>query len=257
MTIHQTAVVEEGARIGEGCVIHAHAVIKRRSILCPGVVVHPFAVVGDDPQDVHFDPAIDTGVRIGERTVIREHVTVHRSTRPNTCTDVGAGCLLMVGCHVAHDCRVGNDVMIANAVLLGGHVKVGDHAFLGGGAVVHQFCGIGESAMIGGGARISQDVPAFTMVTERDGLIGLNLVGIRRRGFGRNALLELKKAFGAVYYARGNVRELARRALDTGDFREPLTRQFLASFAEGTRTVVRPRRLRRSAAASREPDVTE
>ena len=245
-TIHSTAIVEPGAVLGEGCTINAYAVIKRGTVLGAGVVVHPFAVVGDDPQDLHFDPGIDTGVRIGDRTVIREHVTVHRSTLPNTFTEVGSRCLLMVGCHVGHDCCVADDVMIANAVLLGGHVRVGHHAFLGGGAVIHQYCLVGESAMIGGGARIALDVPAFTLVTERDGLIGLNVVGIRRRGFSHAVLRELKAAFRTIYHEPGSMRDRARNALESGRFQEPAARQFLASFVHGTRGFARPRRVSKS-----------
>jgi UDP-N-acetylglucosamine acyltransferase len=246
MTVHPTALVEDGVQLGEGCVVHAYANIKRGTVLGDGVVVHAFAVIGDEPQDLHFDPATGSGVRIGARTVIREHVTVHRSTRPGGFTEVGEACLLMVGCHVGHDGRVGNHVAIANDALLAGHVHVGDHAFLGGGAVIHQFCRIGESAMIGGGARISRDVPAFTMATERDGLIGLNVVGIRRRGFTASAVRELKRAFHLVYDGHGNIRENARRALDGDTFREPSARHFLAGFGEGTRGFVRPRRTRGS-----------
>ena len=242
MTIHPTALVDEGAKLGKGCVVHAHAIIKRGVVLGDSVVVHSFAVIGDEPQDLHFDQATVSGVRIGAHTVIREHVTVHRSTRAGAFTEVGERCMLMVGCHVGHDGRVGSHVAIANAALLAGHVHVGDHAFIGGGAVIHQFVRIGESAMIGGGARISRDVPAFTMATERDGLIGLNLVGIRRRGFGSSAVRELRKAFHLVYDEPGNVRENARRALEGDGFREACARQFLAGFAEGTRGFVRPRR---------------
>ena len=249
VSIHPTALVEEGAQLGEGCVIHGYAVVRRGSILGRGVVVHPFAVIGDDPQDLHFDRAIDTGVRVGERTVLREHVTVHRSTTPDACTEIGRDCFLMVGCHVGHDSRVGDHAMIANSALLGGHVHVGDYAFLGGGSVIHQYCWIGESVMIGGGARISRDVPAFTLVTERDGLIGLNLVGIKRRKVNAPAVRELKRAFRAVYHARGSVRDLARRTLETGRICEPIARRFLESFAEGTRGFVRPRRVRRPATA--------
>lgn len=250
MSVHPTAIVEEGARLGDGCVVQAHAIIKRTAILGAGVTVHPFAVIGDEPQDLHFDRALDTGVRIGDGTVVREHVTIHRSTRPNTYTEIGGGCLLMVACHVGHDCHVGNGVMIANCTLLGGHVHIGDNAFLGGGCVIHQFCRVGESAMIGGGARISLSVPAFTLATERDGLIGLNLVGLRRRGFSSKAILELKKAFAAVYYSPGNLRDNARRALGEDTFCEPATRKFLASFAEGTRGFVRQRRTRKTRAGS-------
>ncbi len=183
MQIHPTALIQEGARLGACCVIHAHAVISGHCELGEGVVVHPFAVIGGDPQDVSFDANTQSGVRIGARTVIREHVTINRATKNGTSTEIGSDCFLMASCHVAHDCRVGDRVVITNAVLLAGHVLVGDRAFLGGGAVIHQFCRIGESAMIGGGARISRDVAPYTLATERNAMIGLNFVGLRRRGF--------------------------------------------------------------------------
>jgi len=247
MNIHPTALVDEGVQLGEGCVLHAYASIKRGTILGDGVVVHSFAVIGDEPQDLHFDPSIRSGVRIGARTVIREHATVHRSTRPDTFTEVGAACLLMVSSHVGHDVRVGNHVVISNTALVAGHARIGDHAFLSGGVLIHQFCRVGESAMLGGGARVSRDVPPFTLAVERNTLAGINLVGIRRRGFSSSAIRELKKAFHVVYDAHGNVRENARRALESGAFQEAAARQFLADFSEGARGFIRPRRKRAEA----------
>jgi UDP-N-acetylglucosamine acyltransferase len=244
MHVHPTALVEEGVQLGDGCVVHAYASIKRGTILGEGVVVHSFAVIGDEPQDLQFDRAIKSGVRIGARTVIREHATVHRSTRPDTFTEVGDACLLMVGSHVGHDVRVGNHVVLANAALLAGHTWIGDHAFISGGVLIHQFCRVGESAMLGGAARMSRDVPPFTLAVERNDLIGINLVGVRRRGFTSNAVRELKKAFHLVYDSRGNVRENARRALESGAFQEAAACRFLAGFSEGTRGFVRPRRKR-------------
>jgi UDP-N-acetylglucosamine acyltransferase len=242
VTIHPTAVLEDGAQLGLGCVIHAHAIVTRNCVLGDGVVVHPFAVVGGDPQDLSFDPATRSGVRIGARTVIREHVTIHRATKADSWTEVGAECFLMVSCHVAHDCRLGDRVIMANAVLLAGHVHVGDGAFVGGGAVVHQFARIGEGAMIGGGARVARDVPPFTMTTERDEVVGLNVVGLRRRGLPRQTVDELKRAFRAVNVSVGNMRELAAAALASGDYSSAEARRFLEFFGEGRRGFVRARR---------------
>lgn len=238
-SIHPTAIIEEGAKLGAGCVIHAHAVITRYCELGDGVVVHPFAVIGGDPQDLGFDPGKQSGVRIGARTVIREHVTVNRATKADESTEVGADCFLMTGCHVAHDCRIGNRVVIANAVLLGGHIHVGDRAFLGGGAVIHQFCRIGEDVMIGGGARISLDVPPFCMATERNTLIGLNAVGLRRRGVKRDVLLEIKRALHALDAPIGNLRDIAAEALGTGEFSSADARKFLEFYQGGRRGFVR------------------
>ncbi|MCJ7453045.1 MAG: acyl-ACP--UDP-N-acetylglucosamine O-acyltransferase, partial [Steroidobacteraceae bacterium] len=196
--MHPTAIVEDGAQLGSGCVVHAYAIITRRVVLGDGVVVHPHAVVGGDPQDLGFDTKTATGVRIGARTVIREHVTIHRATKPDGWTEVGADCFLMIGCHIAHDCRLADRVIVANNVLFAGHIQVGEGAFIGGGTVIHQFSRIGEGAMVGGASRISQDVPPFTMVTERDEIVGLNVVGLRRRGLPRTTVEELKRAFRAV-----------------------------------------------------------
>ena len=176
MQIHPTALIQEGARLGIGCVIHAHAVISRYCELEEAVTVHPFAVIGGDPQDLSFDAGTESAVRVGARTVIREHVTISRATKAGACTEIGADCFLMASCHVAHDCRIGDRVVIANAVLLAGHVQIGDRAFLGGGA------------------RISRDIAPFTLVTERNALIGLNVVGLRRRGFKRDVIEEIKRA---------------------------------------------------------------
>jgi UDP-N-acetylglucosamine acyltransferase len=249
MTIHPTATIETGARLGAGCVVYAYAVISRHVELGEGVVVHPFAVVGGDPQDLRFDTATRSGVRIGPRTVIREHVTIHRATRADSWTEVGADCFLMVGSHVAHDCRLGDRVIMANAVLLAGHVQVGDGAFVGGGAVVHQFCRIGEGAMVGGSTRLSRDLAPFTTVTERDEVVGLNVVGLRRRGLPRATVDELKRAFRRVNVPAGNMRDLAAAALATGEFASHEARRYLEFFATGRRGFARARRAASAAGA--------
>jgi len=244
MQIHPTALIEDGARLASGCVIHAYAVIRRHCELAEGVIVHPFAVVGGDPQDLSFDAAMPSGVRIGPRSVIREHVTVSRATKPQAFTEIGADCFLMAACHVAHDCHIGNRVIIANAVLMAGHVQVGDCAILGGGAVIHQFTRIGESAMIGGGSRIGLDIPPFSMAVERNSLIGLNIIGMRRRGFKREVVDEIKSAFRAISVAVGNPREIAAAALKSGEFVTAEARAFLEFFQGGRRGFPRVRRAR-------------
>jgi UDP-N-acetylglucosamine acyltransferase len=240
-SVHPTAIVEEGSRLGAGCVIHPHVHISRHCQLGEGVVVHPFAVLGGDPQDLSFAADTVSSVQIGARTVIREHVTISRGTKASGMTRIGADCFLMASCHVAHDCRIADRVVIANAVLLAGHVHVGERAFLGGGAVIHQFCRVGESAMIGGGARISQDVPPFCMATERNALIGLNLVGLRRRSLDRAALSELKRAYHALNDQTGNLRARAAALLQQGGFGTREGRQFLEFFGGGKRQFVRVR----------------
>jgi UDP-N-acetylglucosamine acyltransferase len=209
--------------------------------------VHPHAVVGGNPQDLRFDTSLATGVRIGARTVIREHVTIHRATRPGGFTEVGADCFLMIGCHIAHDCRLADRVIVANNVLFAGHIQVGEGAFIGGGAVMHQFSRIGEGAMVGGASRVSQDVPPFSMVTERDEIIGLNVVGLRRRGLPRTTIEELKRAFREINVPVGNMREIAAAALASGAYKSDEARRYLEFFGAGKRSIARARRAGRVA----------
>ena len=239
--IHPTAIIEQGATLGAGCVVHAHAHVTRHCVLGEGVVVHPFAVIGGDPQDLSFDPKRVSGVTVGARTVLREYVTINRATRPGTATVVGNDCFLMAASHVAHDGRLGNHVILANAVLLAGFVEVGDRAFLGGAAAIHQFCRIGEGAMVSGGARITRDIAPFIMAAERDEVAGLNVVGLRRRGLPPATLSELKNAYRAVFAPTGNLRQHASAALASGTYSSAEARAFLGFFAGGKRGFIRPR----------------
>jgi UDP-N-acetylglucosamine acyltransferase len=239
--VHPTALIEEGARLGADCVIHAHALIGRYCHLEDGVVVHPYAVLGGDPQDLSFKPDTPSGVRIGARSVIREHVTVNRATKAGESTTIGADCFLMTGCHVAHDCQIGDRVVIANAVLMGGHVHIGDRTFLGGGAVIHQFVRIGESVMIGGGGRISSDVAPFCLATERNTVYGLNVVGLRRRGLKREVVAEIKQAYRETLTRGGNLRERAAAELASGRYTSAEALYFLEFLTAGRRTLARVR----------------
>lgn len=252
--IHAAAVVEPGAQLGADCEIHPYAVVKRWAILGDRVTVHPFAVVGGDPQDLKFDGRSESWARVGPGTQIRESVTINRATHPGGSTDVGENCLLMACSHIAHDCTVGRRVVIANAVLLAGHVTVSDHAILGGGSVYHQFIRVGEGVMVGGGSRLSLDLPPFTLVAERNEVIGLNLIGLKRRGTSREAIRELKEAFRAVYGMQGDVRETAAGLLSGGRFKSDEGRRFLEFFGGTKRGLARPRR---EAAARGVPDLQD
>ena len=241
-SIHPTAIVEPGAQLGEGCVIHSGAIVRSGAILGERVVVHPYAVVGGDPQVLRFDPAVQTGARIGAGTIIREYVTVNRSTEKGAFTEVGSNCLLMACSHVAHDTTVGNNVVVANAVLLAGHIVVGNNVVLGGGSAYHQFSRIGEGSMVGGLARITLDIPPYVMVTERNEVSGLNLIGLRRRGASRDAISELKEAYRLVYFRTGNIREIAANAVSGGAFKSEEALRFLQFITAGTRGIARARR---------------
>jgi UDP-N-acetylglucosamine acyltransferase len=247
MSVHPTAIIEDGVTLGAGCVVQAHAIIRRHSVLGDGVVVHPFAVVGGDPQYLKFDPATSSGVLVGAGTVVREHVTINRSIHAGKNTVIGARCFLMANTHVGHDCVVADDVVLANNTMLAGHVEVGSFTFVGGGAGVHQFVRIGEGVMVGGLTRLTKDVAPFLMVAERDEVPGFNVVGLKRRGFSRDAIRELKDSFHAVF-AGGDPRKAAAARLAAG-VTTAEARRFLEFFATGKRGFVRPAA---SAAASDE-----
>jgi UDP-N-acetylglucosamine acyltransferase len=189
------AVVEDGATIGDGCEIRAHVVVKRFTVLGAHNRVHEGAVLGGEPQDVSFGGQ-DSGLVIGDRNQIREGVTIHRSTKPGGTTVVGSDCFLMALVHVAHDNRIGDRAILANNVMLAGHVEIGERAFLGGGAGVHQFCRVGRLAMVGGNSKVVQDCLPFVIT---DGFparaTALNVVGLRRAGFTASQLRTLHEAY--------------------------------------------------------------
>jgi UDP-N-acetylglucosamine acyltransferase len=228
------AIVEKGAVVGSGCVLAANSILHGSVVLGSKVHVDSFAVIGGLPQDLHFDPSITSGVEIGSGTVIREHVTIHRSTKPNGMTRIGANCLLMATCHVAHDCIVGDDVVIANTTLLAGHVQIGNGAFLGGNSAVHQFVRVGERVMIGGNAGLTRDLPPYCMMSERDRLVGLNIVGLRRAGFSRDEIAEIKKLFHLVYDGKGSPKDKAA-AIPAEDMHFACGHKFVDFFKSGKR----------------------
>lgn len=250
-SIHPTAIVEPGAQLGADCEIQAYAIVTKYAALGDGVVVYPHAVVGGDPQYVKFDRKLVTGVRVGRGSVIREGATINRSIYEGKTTVLGENCFLMAAAHLGHDCEVGNHVVLANNVMLAGHVSVGDFTFVGGGAGIHQFTRIGESVMVGGLARITRDIAPYTIAAERDEVSGLNLVGLKRRGFSREAIRELKEAFRVVYQTAGNIRDVAARSLAAGTWQTAEACRFLEFFTSGKRSFCRPAR----SVAAEEADV--
>lgn len=241
VTVGAYAVIEDGVEIGSGSIIREHAIIRSGTVLGEKCVVDAHAVIGGLPQDLGFDPRIPTGVRAGAGATFREGVTVNRATGEGTFTEIGDHAFLMAASHVGHDCRLGAHVILANNVLLGGRVFVSEHAFVGGGAAVHQFVRIGASTMVGGLARVSQDLPPFCMMSERNHLVGLNLVGLQRRGLERATIRELKRLYGLVFSFEGRPGVLAEGALADGMAESPEGRAFLEFLsAPGKKGIMRP-----------------
>jgi UDP-N-acetylglucosamine acyltransferase len=224
--IHPTALVEPGAELGEGvevgpyCIVGAraklgdrtrlvsHAVIEGDTRIGPESVVYPFAVLGGAPQHLAHRGE-DTRLEIGARNVMREHVTMHAGTvMGGGVTRVGSDGLFMVNTHVAHDCVVGDRVAMANNASLGGHVQVGDFVFVGGLAGVHQHTRIGRYAFIGASAMVTKDVIPFGSVWGNHAhLEGLNLVGLKRRGFPRDTINDLRSAYRLLFGPEGTFQE--------------------------------------------------
>lgn len=225
-TIHPTAIIEDGAQIGENVTIGAYSVIGPDVKLADGVRleshvviggdtsigsntrIFPFASIGLQPQDLKFKGEVSR-LEIGCNNVIREHVTMNPGTEGGgLLTKVGNNCLFMVGAHVAHDCQVSDHVILVNNATLAGHVEVDEFAIVGGLSAVHQFVRIGKHAMIGGMSGVENDViPYGTVTGNRAYLSGLNLVGLKRRGFDRETIHAMRNAYRLLFAHEGTMAE--------------------------------------------------
>ena len=202
-------VIGENVEIGDGTILKSHVVIEGITKIGKNNVIFPFAAIGTDPQDLKYEGE-KSQIIIGDNNKIREYVTIHPGTKgDNMITKIGDNCLFMVAVHIAHDCVIGNNVIMANNATLGGHVVVEDHAVLGGLCAVHQFVRIGKSAMIGGMSGVENDViPYGTVMGERAALAGLNLVGLKRKGFERDAIHALRNFYKKLFDEEtGNISE--------------------------------------------------
>jgi UDP-N-acetylglucosamine acyltransferase len=224
--IHPSAVVEAGARIGagvrigpfclvgpevelgEGCELLSHAVVAGRTTIGPRARIYPFASVGHAPQDLKYAGEPST-LTIGSDCLIREGVTLNPGTAGGIMTTaIGDRCVFLANAHVAHDCRIGNNVILSNAAMIAGHCTVEDYVILGGGAGVHQFVRIGSHAFVGGMSALENDVIPYGMaIGNRAHLAGLNIIGLRRRGFSREQIHELRRAYRLLFAQEGTLAE--------------------------------------------------
>ena len=207
-------VLDGEVSIGEGTQLLSHVVIGGHTTIGANCRIFPFASLGAQPQDLKYKGEKSQLV-IGDNNVIREHVTMNPGTEGGSMiTSVGSDCLFMVGSHVAHDCHIGDHVIMANSATLGGHVEVGDYCIIGGLAAVHQFVRIGPHAIIGGMSGVEHDViPYGSVMGERANLAGLNLVGLKRRGFDRDTIHALRNAYKMLFEEEEGT--LAERTLKT------------------------------------------
>lgn len=233
-TIHPTAIVESGARLGaavkigpycvvgpdvslgDGVELVSHVVVAGHTSIGARTRVWPFASVGHQPQDLKFSGETSY-LEIGEDNMIREHATLNPGTAGGGLhTRVGNGCLFMMGSHVGHDCQIGDNVILANNATLAGHVDLGDSVILGGLSAVQQFTRIGRHAMVGGMSGVENDVIPFgSVLGNRARLGGLNLIGLKRNGFDRQTIHALREAYRALFFGDGTLSERAARVSGT------------------------------------------
>lgn len=258
--VHPTSVVESGAilhdgvRIGPFCHVGPNAVLGAGTELIShasvigntkvgeNCLLYPHAVLGCGPQVLGMRETPDSRLEVGAGSVFREYATAHTGMpKHGGLTTVGTACYIMIGAHIAHDCKIGNNVVMANNVSLAGHISVGDNVWFGGLAAVHQFSRIGRNAFIGGGAIVVEDVIPFgSVVGNHAKLSGLNIVGLKRRGFSKTDLHEIRSAYKAVFEGDGLFKDRLYQAAE--DFSgKPLAMELINFILEGAdRPICKP-----------------
>lgn len=237
--IHETAIINPQADLGEGVTVGPYVIVDGPAVIGKGTAIGAYvliegavsmgqrcrvfshAVLGTIPQDLKFEGE-ESNLKIGDDTTVREFVTVNRGTKASGTTRVGAGCLLMAYAHVAHDCVLADNVALANCATLAGHVEIGDYAFIGGLAAVHQFTRVGKHSYIGGMSRVSQDVIPYALTaSDPTRVVGINVIGLQRRGFPPQTRSALKRAYQIIYRENLNkTQAIAKLEAELGDFSE-------------------------------------
>ena len=258
--IHPSAIVETGARLGSGvrigpycmvgadvvlgdrCELVSHVVVAGRTTIGSGTRIFPFASIGHQPQDLKYQGEPST-LTIGADCLIRESVTMNPGTAGGgMVTTVGDRCAFLAYSHVGHDCRVGNNVIFSNNVMLAGHCIVGDFAIIGGGAGVIQYARVGSHSFVGAMSGLENDlIPYGVALGNRAHLSGLNIVGLQRRGFKREDIHSLRRAYRLLFAAEGT---LAERMEDVGvEFKDNAIVQEIVAFVRvgGKRSLCTPR----------------
>jgi UDP-N-acetylglucosamine acyltransferase len=255
--IHPSSIVEEGAVIGAGvrigpfCFVGSQVEIGAGTELKSHVVVngitkigcdnqiYQFASIGEANQDLKY-AGEPTRVEIGDRNRIRESVSIHRGTvQGGELTKVGSDNLLMINAHIAHDCIIGNRCILANNATLGGHVEIDDYAIIGGMTAIHQFCVIGAHVMVGGCSGVAQDVPPFVIAQGNHATpFGINIEGLKRRGFDKESLHAIRNAYKLLYRSGRTLDEVKPEIAELAE-QYPAVQAFSDFFARSTRGIIR------------------
>ena len=229
------AYIDKDVVIGDNCKIHPHAVIYSYVRMGEGCEVFPGAVVGAIPQDLKYDGEV-TYVEIGNHVTIRECATINRGTNASGkgVTKVGNNTLIMSYVHIAHDCRVGNHCILTSYVGIAGETDVDDWAIIGGGTKVHQFSHIGTHAMVGGACKVNKDIPPYS-ICGRDPICyaGVNIVGLRRRGFESDVIRNIKDIYDTIYFQGYNISDGCAK-VEAG-FPQSVERDTILAFIRGSK----------------------
>ena len=262
MGVHTTAVVEDGAELGEGVEIGPYCVVGPKVVLGDGCrllshvvvtgdthlgeqcAIFPHAVLGTMPQDKKLKgKECDSQLRIGSYNQIREFSTIHGGTEfGGGITTVGSHNMLLVGSHIGHDATVGDHVIFTNGAMAAGHTLVKDHAILGAMVGVHQFARVGEYAMVGAGAMLSKDAPPFSLVQgDRARIVSINVVGLKRAGVPIGQIQNIKRAYRQLFWDGGTLAERLARVTDLAE-RDEMVRRLVEFVTESRRGLIMPRR---------------
>lgn len=226
MSVHPTAIVESGARLGnnvtigpysiigpdvtlgDGVNVVSHAVVAGRTTIGPRTTIYPFASIGHQPQDLKYAGEPST-LSVGADCTIREHVTINPGTQGGGMeTVVGDRCLLMIGVHIGHDCRLGNNVVMSNNSGVAGHCELGDYVILSGHTGCVQYVKVGAHAFVGGMSKVEKDIIPYGMALGNPAVLsGINVVGLKRRGFDREAIQRLRAAYRMIFAHEGTLQE--------------------------------------------------
>jgi UDP-N-acetylglucosamine acyltransferase len=235
--IGEFCVIESDVRIGAACRLEPHVYVKRWTTLGEHNEISAGTVLGTDPLDKNFNGA-RSYLKIGNGNKIREHFTISRGTGPESATEIGDGNFIMTSGHIAHNCKVGNQTVIASCVLLGGYVEIEDQAFLSGGVLVHQFSKVGRLALVSGNTRVNLDAPPFfTYSGFQIEPKGLNLVGLKRAGYGAPDVAIVKRAYQLLYRSNLKLEEALGR-IET-EIPTPLTLHLVAFVRQSRRGICR------------------
>ena len=239
VTIGAYTVIGANVSIDEGTVIGPHVTINGTTTIGKNNHIYQFASVGEDPQDKKY-AGEKSFLEIGDENIFREFTTINRGTiQDKNTTSIGDRNLLMAYSHVAHDCVIANEVILANAASLGGHVHIGSSVILGGFSIVHQFCQLGEHSFSAMGSAITKDVPPYVMVGGRPTQPhGINVVGLERRGFSKQAILEVKRAY-KILYKSGLKLSVASEQLEEKAEKIPELQAMVAFLKSSNRSILR------------------